>query len=358
MIPATVYTDAELPYDRPAMVFAIDLARALGELTAPEPAVLDLSHPVEREVLEEISPDGLGDVQVASTPRPSSWAEEMLVFTHLKPRLVVMHTTQVARLPERGPAVMLCEFPVEEDHGVREDLRLARFDRFFAVSRFSALWISARWDETAEVLYPPIHPVEPAEKERIILCRAPFVSGRRGQGQTDMLDTFERLRKRGAADDWHLHLAGDVEDGELYNELRRRALGHPVHLHPDPDLPVVRQLVSRASIMWNAAGADADPEEEPELLKPFGVEIAEAMTAGVVPVVVGRGGLIEMVGSDEHGGILWDNWGECLNETERLCRDPELLERLSKGARERARRFSPEAFRRRVGELFGPLVEP
>jgi glycosyltransferase involved in cell wall biosynthesis len=112
--------------------------------------------------------------------------------------------------------------------------------------------------------------------------------------------------------------------------------------------------VGSASIFWHAAGYGQ--EDEPGLAEHFGIATAEAMMAGCVPVVIRKGAQPEIV---EHGisGFLWENEEELVAYTHQLMNSPELLQRMSRAARERALRlFSRERFVENFANLLRPHV--
>ena len=76
----------------------------------------------------------------------------------------------------------------------------------------------------------------------------------------------------------------------------------------------------------------------------------EAMSAGVVPVVINCGGQKEIV-SDGVNGLLWNTLDELLEKTTRLIHDEKLWEELSKNAKNRSSDFSEERFVQNVHQL-------
>ena len=81
-----------------------------------------------------------------------------------------------------------------------------------------------------------------------------------------------------------------------------------------------------------------------------GLSAAEAMSAGCVPVVVGRGGLTEVVGP-ELLEWTWQSWDECVEKTRVLIENPELRRSLAEKARHHAEGFAFPSFQERVREL-------
>jgi glycosyltransferase involved in cell wall biosynthesis len=86
----------------------------------------------------------------------------------------------------------------------------------------------------------------------------------------------------------------------------------------------------------------------------FGMSAGEAMAAGCVPVVVGRGGLTEVVGPDLLDWT-WQSWDECLRKTRVLIDNPELRAALAEKARGQAESFGFANFQSKVCELVREL---
>jgi glycosyltransferase involved in cell wall biosynthesis len=83
--------------------------------------------------------------------------------------------------------------------------------------------------------------------------------------------------------------------------------------------------------------------------------IVEAMASGAVPVVIGGGGIRDIVrpGTD---GFLWQTPEELKSRTMELIRDPALRDSLARSAVARAAEFSREAFERRVDAIITELA--
>lgn len=84
----------------------------------------------------------------------------------------------------------------------------------------------------------------------------------------------------------------------------------------------------------------------------FGISTIEAMSSQGVPVVVGKGGLKEIV---EHGenGFLWQTEDELIGDTMKLIENKEMMAAMQKKARSRAQYFSKEKFAQTLKEMIG-----
>jgi len=249
--------------------------------------------------------------------------------------------------------------------GVREGLRRRRLDdtwtasytRFLANSAYTASWVERLLSRPSGVLYPPVRPldVDPAvEAERLVVVLGRFFDPVYGHSkkQDALLEAWIALEERGEVDGWRLAMVGgaDGRSREYVLGLKRRAIGHRVDLRVNAPRSEVASLLSRASLMWHAAGLGENPEHHPDRFEHFGIAVVEAMAAGVVPVVFGAAGPAEIV-AHEVSGLHWHDLTDLASQTAQLIADPERRSTLSTAARERAHDFGVEAFGRRVDEL-------
>ena len=78
----------------------------------------------------------------------------------------------------------------------------------------------------------------------------------------------------------------------------------------------------------------------------------EAMAAGVVPIVINKGGQKEILG-EALKACLWTNKDDCLNKTLKLIKDNQEREKLGELARKRSLFFSKEKFKKILLEMVG-----
>ncbi len=227
---------------------------------------------------------------------------------------------------------------------------LDSYDAVVANSAFTAGWIRELWGRDSTVLHPPVSMRSPGSKQPVILSVGRFIPTGKGHSkkQLELLRAFRRLVDEGRRG-WTLHLVGGLADaGRAYfAQLQTEAAGYPVVLHPDASGAELADLYGSASLYWHAAGLG---EDDPERLEHFGISTVEAMSAGAVPVVIGRGGLLETV-RDGVDGYLFDDVDALVARTRELIADPALLARMSAFAQRRAEDFSLPAFDAHLREL-------
>jgi glycosyltransferase involved in cell wall biosynthesis len=204
------------------------------------------------------------------------------------------------------------------------------------------------WGRDSGVLYPPVSTFPRAgEKRPLILGVGRFFVPGAGHNkkQLELVGAFRRLVEREQAPGWELHLVGGCapEHRRYFEQVEAAAEGLPVVLHADASGAELRRLYGEASVFWHAAGLGEDVEKHPERQEHFGITTVEAMSAGVVPVVIDAAGQAEIV---EPGvsGFRFRTVEELVTHTEALIADESLRARLSGAAEQRAADFAWPAF--------------
>ncbi|MFP3319846.1 MAG: glycosyltransferase family 4 protein [Acidilobus sp.] len=131
----------------------------------------------------------------------------------------------------------------------------------------------------------------------------------------------------------------------IVRELKRRSEGLR-NLHLETDVPRRRiiELMSQASIYLH-----------PPFAEHFGIAIAEAAAAGLVPVVYRDGGGWTDIASRIDKGLGYTGVEEAAHIIRWLLNDPGRLKALSARAREVAKGFDYENFKTRLNEVIKEL---
>ena len=222
------------------------------------------------------------------------------------------------------------------------------YDLVWANSVYTQRWIHAYWGLPSTVLYPPVavEQFAPGNKRPRILSVGRFFAGNHNKKHLEMIDAFRGLLEDGLVG-WELHLAGGLTPGrqhlEYLEKVRQAAQGMPVYIHTDLPQRSLHDLYATGSIYWHAAGFDESPTRRPEKFEHFGIAVVEAMAAGCAPIVMGQGGVTELI---RHGrdGFLWYTTGDLRTLTRRLARDAELRSSVAQAAIVSSRRFSEASF--------------
>jgi glycosyltransferase involved in cell wall biosynthesis len=134
--------------------------------------------------------------------------------------------------------------------------------------------------------------------------------------------------------------------GPVIQELKRKSEGLS-NFHLETDVPRRRiiELMSQASVYLH-----------PPFAEHFGIAIAEAAAAGLVPVVYRDGGGWTDIVSRIDQGLGYTSVEEAARIVRSLLNDAERLKALSAKAREVAKGFSYERFKERVNEVIRLLA--
>jgi glycosyltransferase involved in cell wall biosynthesis len=190
-----------------------------------------------------------------------------------------------------------------------------------------------------------------AEKKKMILHVGRFFSHLHTKKQDVLVEVFRQLLEKYPAEtkDWELVLIGSVEDEKYYAVVKEAAKGLPIRLL-QPNHSGLWQYYQMASIYWHATGFGSDEMNEPAKMEHFGISTVEAMSMGCVPVVIGQGGQVEVVG-EKLKDLLWLTAEECINQTIRLIKDPQLRHQQAALAVEQSHQFGKEQFRNKLVKM-------
>lgn len=230
-------------------------------------------------------------------------------------------------------------------------IKLSSWTHIIYNSIFTQNIIEKNWGISGRVVYPPVdtESIQPLKKNNNILSVGRFTSFLRSKKHKEMIGAFVNICKKGIAG-WSLHLAGSVEgDAKYIDELKSLAKGFPVFFYPNADFKVLTQLYGNAKIYWHAAGLS---ETDPKKMEHFGITTVEAMAGGCVPVVINKGGQVEII-ENYKSGLLWENLNELENLTVKLMRDEKLLNKLSRNAILASEHFSKGHFEREMKKIVG-----
>jgi len=88
----------------------------------------------------------------------------------------------------------------------------------------------------------------------------------------------------------------------------------------------------------------------PEETEHFGMTVVEAMDSGLVPLVVAKGGLTEIV-KDGQNGYTWQTTEELVAKTQLLLASPEALQKMSHLSQDSSQNFSKKSFEEKLLNL-------
>ncbi len=266
-------------------------------------------------------------------------------------QFVLVQSSYVPLTSKATRSVLFNEFPRDpRPQSIDWRSRVDSYDAIFGNSDFTSGWIKRYWGVDCSVLYPSVQECRPLEKTRAILGVGRFHRGGRDKGQIGMVRIFRDLVDAGL-DDCRLWLAGLESSAGYLAEVRARAEGYPIDIFVSPSATELAELYGRATLFWHTVGLGVDQELAPQELEHFGIVVAEAMTAGCVPLVFRGGGPPEIVGQPE---LCFEDLDEMARKTVSLLNEPQRVAVLSHQCRTSAvGRFGHQAFDRSIDRLIG-----
>jgi glycosyltransferase involved in cell wall biosynthesis len=224
-------------------------------------------------------------------------------------------------------------------------------------SQFTSKFLEDFPQSKLKVLYPPVdvekfHSSD--KKENIILSVGRFDNILNAKKQDVLIEAFKKMHKNNPHLKWKLVLMGGSHDKPENNHyllhLQHLAKDFPVEFIVNPNFEILKDVYSKSKIYWHAAGFGVDEYLHPEQTEHFGMTVVEAMDSGLVPIVVAKGGLTEIV-SDSKNGYLWQTVDELIAKTQILFAIPKDIDNLSHEAHISAQSFSKEIFEKKLLDL-------
>ncbi len=197
-----------------------------------------------------------------------------------------------------------------------------------------------------QMVLPPLTKAElPTIKKPIILHVGRFFRQLHCKRQDVLVQAFRELRVAHPVltKDWQLVCIGSIEDQSYADEVHSAAAGLPVQFLHEINREELKKWYQKASIYWHATGYGLDEKTEPEKMEHFGISTVEAMSAGVAPVVINKGGQPEIL-TGELKPWLWQDSPELIEKTAHLIAQPDLLKEVQLMAQTRANAFGPDQF--------------
>jgi L-malate glycosyltransferase len=224
--------------------------------------------------------------------------------------------------------------------------RMESYQLRFSISEFTRNWTKRRWAIDSQVVYPPVH-MNPCigDKANLILSVGRFTTTGHSKRQWEMTNTFAEMHQSGLQD-WQYYCVGGLSDSPsdqaYFNRVRKQSAPYPLKVLANVERARLIEFRKQAKIFWHAAGYGIEAER-PELMEHFGIATIEAMAAGCVPIIVNRGGHLELI---EHGvtGFLWDTLDELKDYTLQIVSNDKMRTQMAEAARARSRAFSRESF--------------
>jgi glycosyltransferase involved in cell wall biosynthesis len=240
---------------------------------------------------------------------------------------------------------------------------LDTYDKVVAISEYSRGWVKRYWGRDSEILFPPVdvESFKCTKKQDIILSVGRFFPEHHNKKQLELAKVFIELREAypDALKGYRLCLAGGLSDKKGHQEYVRQikevSEGHPIDIALNISFEDLVDLFSRARIFWHAAGAGVLPQKSPEKFEHFGITTVEAMASGAIPIVIDKGGQVEIIREGQNG-FLFTSFDELKKKTLEVIRDYKDLSGIIERAKADAKRFSNECFAKELLRITEDLL--
>lgn len=227
-------------------------------------------------------------------------------------------------------------------------IKLKSWSKAIFNSKFTKTLIEEEWSVNGAVVYPPVDitKLEVGEKTKEIISVGRFDKSKKHEV---LISAFKDMVKDKETLGWELNLVGGLReaDKEYLQQLKDQARGFSINFYPNATVEKLHNLYSTSSIYWHAAGFG---ETNPQYYEHFGITTVEAMAAGCVPVVISRGGQLEIVDNDING-LLWSSIESLIEKTIMLIKDPRQIKRMSEKAVEKSKLFSKQRFIEEINKI-------
>lgn len=232
----------------------------------------------------------------------------------------------------------------------------SRIKRFICNSYFTKGFIDKKFGVESDVLYPPagISKSGNFKKQKLILTVGRFSqlpNGTDFKKLNILIDSFKKFQKK-RLKGWKLVIVTSVldSDEEAYKKFEDSIKSDYITVVKNADYKTIKSLYEQAMIYWHAAGYGEDLIKNPERAEHFGISTVEAMSYGLVPVVINAGGQPEIIREGENG-FLWDSIEDLIKKTHRIAVDKVLYNSVQANAISSSQKFSIERFCEELNHL-------
>ncbi len=224
-------------------------------------------------------------------------------------------------------------------------------------SKFTSKFLNSFSEDKVKVVYPPVDVAKlegDIKKDKIILSVGRFDNILNAKKQDILIKAYQKFYQQNPKTEWKLFLAGGSREDPKKNNylihLQHLAKDLPINFVINPSFDELKKLYARSAIYWHAAGYGVDELIHPEETEHFGMTVVEAMDSGLVPMVVSKGGLTEIV-NDEKNGFLWQTIDELAAKTQLIISSPQSFIQMAQLAHKNAQQFSKEIFEDKLMSL-------
>lgn len=240
------------------------------------------------------------------------------------------------------------------------------YNSFISNSAFTNHWLGQYWKISNKntIVYPPVFSEEEIYgrynengKENIIVSVGRFFVGAHSKKQLEMVQMFVNNKEK--FKNYEYHLVGAVsnyeEDIEYLNKIKKLASEtNNVYIHENCPFEELIKLYEKAKIFWHGTGFGENENLNPEKMEHFGITTVEAMSFGVVPIVINKGGQQETV-KEGVNGHRWNTEKECIEKTLKVIENEDERIKMASICVEEAKNYSIDAFFEANRRVFNEL---
>lgn len=248
------------------------------------------------------------------------------------------------------------DYPLED---ILNRIKNKFYNNIICNSQFTASFQKKISPKKVLVLYPPVDIDKfdsHQKKDNIILSVGRFDNILNAKKQDILIDAFRSLVVREKINNWKLVLMGgslsDPKNNSYLQYLKSKASNLPIDFLVNPPFDILKDHYSKSKIYWHAAGFDVDDKIHPENTEHFGITVVEAMASGLVPVVISKGGIPEIVDNGVNG-YLWQTIDELVSKTKNLIDNPDTLKLMSQQSILNCQQFSKTNFEKKLLNVIG-----
>lgn len=244
--------------------------------------------------------------------------------------------------------ILLFQFPINwiKPLSYLTRIKLKNIHAIICYSQFVKKHLDKIFDRKAIVLPPAvdINKGIQMQKENILLTVGRFTKKMNTKKQDILIDIFKKMCEKGLSK-WKLIIIGSVlpQDEDYVSVLKEKSTGYPIDILMNISFEELVGYYKKAKIYWHAAGYGEDLSKHPDRAEHFGISTVEAMSCGVVPVVINAGGQTEIV-DDNKNGFLWDTKDDISKKTLQLVTSSILWKDMSQKAIEKSKQFNSLRF--------------
>lgn len=233
-----------------------------------------------------------------------------------------------------------------------------------ANSEFTRQTVEENWQTTIPFLhYPyvrlPKKGTLPSKRPPVILAVGRFINPQDEAGHSKrqdlLIEAFRQGQEKYGWKKWQLLLIGPIEPGDQHQEyvrqLHQQSVDLPVQFYHGIRDKHLRELYKQSSIFWHAAGYRINENDHPKKVEHFGMSAIEAMAHGLIPIVIEKGGLKEIIKPNKNG-FFFKQIADLVDTTNEIIQLKNAdQQKIRESAYQRASDFSLDKFCQTIDQM-------